>query len=79
MEGMTFQSFPCAPGDMMYFDSFVPHKSEPNHTDRPRRALYLTYNRASEGDQRARYYADKHESFPPDIERTSGAEYKYRV
>jgi len=79
MAGMTFRSFPCAPGDMLYFDSFVPHSSQPNRTDRPRRALYLTYNRASEGDQRARYYADKHESFPPDIEREPGLAYKFRV
>ncbi len=66
-------------GDAVFFDSFVPHGSKPNLTDRPRRALYVTYNRASEGDQRARYFADKHRSFPPDIDRDPARTYVFRV
>lgn len=46
-------------GDLVLFDSYAPHHSGPNTTDRPRRALYLTYNAASAGDLRAAYYADK--------------------
>ena len=41
--------------------------------------LYITYNRRSAGDYRVRYYADKRKSFPPDIEREPGVEYKFRV
>jgi 2-aminoethylphosphonate dioxygenase len=41
--------------------------------------LYMTYNRLSAGDQRARYYADKHANYPPDIERSADREYVYRV
>jgi hypothetical protein len=52
-----------APGDLLWFDSFVPHHSGPNLTDRPRRALYLTYNAASAGDFRATYYEDKQATF----------------
>ncbi len=63
----------------MFFDSFAPHRSAPNLTDRPRRALYVTYNRASEGDHRARYVADKRANFPPDIEREPGKTYVFRV
>ncbi len=48
-----------AAGDLVVFDSYTPHHSEANTTDRPRRALYLTYNAASAGDLRAAYYADK--------------------
>ncbi len=48
-------------------------------TDRPRRVLYVTYNRASEGDHRARYVADKRANFPPDIEREPGKTYVFRV
>jgi HSP20 family molecular chaperone IbpA len=44
-----------------------------------RRILYLTYNAAAEGDHRARYFAEKRESFPPDVERRPGIEYKFRV
>ena len=68
-----------APGDVILFDSFVPHASKDNLTDAPRRVLYLTYNRRSEGDHRARYYADKHEAFPPDIDRVPGRDYVFRV
>jgi hypothetical protein len=62
-----------------FFDSFIPHRSQPNATCEARRVLYVTYNRRSAGDQRSRYYADKHASFPPDIERVEGREYVYRV
>jgi 2-aminoethylphosphonate dioxygenase len=70
---------PTKPGDVLFFDSYAPHASKPNLTDRPRRILYLTYNAASEGDHRARYYVDKRQSFPPDIERLPGVDYKFRV
>jgi len=77
--GMDFVTYPTVPGDVMFFDSFAPHRSAPNLTDRPRRALYVTYNRASEGDHRARYVADKRKNFPPDIEREPGKTYVFRV
>ena len=70
---------PTAPGDVIFFDSFAPHASGPNLTERARRVLYLTYNLARHGDQRARYYADKHASFPPDVERDGTREYVFRV
>jgi len=41
--------------------------------------LYITYNRGSADDHRARYYADKRKSFPPDIEREPGRTYTFRV
>lgn len=66
-------------GDAVFFDSYVPHGSKPNMTDRPRRVLYVTYNRASEGDQRARYFADKYRSFPPDIDRDPAKTYVFKV
>jgi 2-aminoethylphosphonate dioxygenase len=79
MESFSMQPVPCAPGDVIFFDSFVPHASKPNATERARRILYLTYNAESHGDHRAQYFADKRASFPPDIERKPGAEYKFRV
>ncbi len=51
------------PGDLLWFDSYVPHRSGTNVTDRPRRALYLTYNAAATGDFRATYYEDKQATF----------------
>jgi 2-aminoethylphosphonate dioxygenase len=64
-----------APGDLVLFDSYVPHRSAPNLSDASRRALYATYNKASEGDFRERYYAEKRRTFPPDVERKAGARY----
>jgi phosphonate degradation associated HDIG domain protein len=74
-ERLEWTPLPTQPGDLVFFDSYLPHRSAPNTTDRPRRALYLTYNRASEGDHRAAYYASKRAAFPPDIEREAGREY----
>ncbi|RMD62186.1 MAG: phytanoyl-CoA dioxygenase family protein [Alphaproteobacteria bacterium] len=76
---MDFKPCPTAPGDVVLFDSFVPHRSGSNLSAQPRRVLYVTYNRASEGDHRVRYFADKRRSFPPDIERLPGKTYTFRV
>lgn len=77
--GMRFEICPTQPGDAVFFDSYVPHRSAPNGTDAPRRVLYVTYNRASDGDHRLRYFAEKRRSYPPDCEREPGREYVYRV
>ena len=79
MRGMDFMSVPTAPGDAIFFDSFAPHRSAPNNTTMPRRVLYITYNRASDGDWREQYYADKRKSFPPDCEREADKVYEYKV
>lgn len=70
---------PTEPGDVVFFDSYAPHASKRNTTDRARRILYLTYNLETDGDHRAQYYADKRRSFPPDIEREPGKAYRFRV
>ena len=75
----AYVAIETAPGDAVFFDSYAPHRSAANETDQARRVLYFTYNRASEGDQLARYYADKRASFPPDIERDPDKEYVFRV
>lgn len=77
--GMEFVPCPTAPGDIIYFDCYVPHSSEPNLTDKTRRMYFGTYNRLSDGDHLAQYFADKHANYPPDIEREADKEYVYRV
>ena len=76
---MDFVPYPTKPGDAMFFDSFAPHRSGPNLTEAARRVLYVTYNKASEGDHRERYFADKRANFPPDVEREPGKTYVFRV
>jgi hypothetical protein len=63
------------PGDLLCFDSYLPHRSGPNRTPLPRRALYLTYNKAAEGNVRDAYYREKRAVFPPDVEREPGKHY----
>lgn len=53
------------PGDVVFFDCYVPHGSPANHTASPRRNLYLTFNRKRDGDHRMAYYHDKWENYPP--------------
>ena len=56
---LNWRPVPVEPGDVLFFDSYTPHYSETNRTNRPRRAAYLTYNAASLGDHREQYYTDK--------------------
>ncbi len=79
MADMEFISVPTEPGDMVFFDCFAPHRSEPNLSDKIRRIYYATYNRKSAGDHLTQYYADKFKNYPPDIDRREGKEYVFRV
>jgi hypothetical protein len=74
-----YEPVETSPGDAVFFDSYAPHRSAPNETGRARRVLYFTYNRASEGDQLTRYYADKRASYPPDVEQDPDKKYVFRV
>jgi len=69
----------CQPGDAVFFDSYAPHRSHPNHTEKARRVLYITYNKSSKGDSREQYYADKRRNYPPDIERDPDKDYSFKV
>eukprot|EP01088_Endostelium_zonatum_P020607 TRINITY_DN767_c1_g1_i1.p1 TRINITY_DN767_c1_g1~~TRINITY_DN767_c1_g1_i1.p1 ORF type:complete len:263 (-),score=41.90 TRINITY_DN767_c1_g1_i1:95-883(-) len=79
VESVTWIPVLTKPGDVVFFDSFVPHRSEANLSNAPRRVLYSTYSKKSQGDFRERYYSDKRKSFPPDIEREQGKNYEYKI
>lgn len=76
---MKFVAYPTKPGDIVLFDAYAPHRSEPNPTNHTRRMYFATYNKASEGYHLDKYYADKRKNFPPDIERDPDREYIYKV
>ena len=64
-ETFDWTPVPVCAGQTLWFHSRTPHRSGPNHSDRPRRALYPTYNAAREGDLRAAYYDAKRAAFAP--------------
>lgn len=47
------------PGDLVLFTSYIPHYSERNQSQGSRRAMFLTYNKAAEGEHRINYYRAK--------------------
>jgi len=63
VDSMTWITVPVRAGQTLWFHSRTPHRSGPNVTDTPRRALYPTYNAAAEGDLREGYYREKLEAF----------------
>lgn len=60
---LDWQPVETAPADLVVFDSFAPHRSAPNLSAASRRAMFLTFSAAREGDWYARYYADKRANF----------------
>lgn len=55
-----------SPRDLVLIDSYVPHYSEVNQSNKPRRAMFFTHNRLKEGDHRAAYYhAKRHDPLNP--------------
>jgi len=67
------------PGDVVFFDSYVPHGSPANTSDSQRRNIYLTFNKASAGDLRQQYYDDKWKSYPPNQVSTAREDTSFRV
>lgn len=69
IDALDWRPLEAAPGDLIIFDSYLPHRSGPNRSSGPRRAFYVTFNRASDGDVRAAYFERKRRAFPPECER----------
>jgi ectoine hydroxylase-related dioxygenase (phytanoyl-CoA dioxygenase family) len=57
---MSFVNVQCDPGDVVFFNGYIPHRSNANTSATTRRALFLTYNPKSQGDHHADYYLAKH-------------------
>ena len=66
------------PTTVIFFDSFVPHRSEPNRTQKDRRVCLSTYAKASEADfyPRKTYFDDKVKTAPPDVYKDDGVAYR---
>jgi hypothetical protein len=59
VDTLTWMPVEVRAGETLWFHSRTPHRSGPNQSSAPRRALYPTYNAAAEGDLRADYYRQK--------------------
>ncbi len=56
---LTWTPLEAKAGDVIFFTSYIPHYSEPNHSTKPRRAMFFTHNPLSNGDHREAYYHAK--------------------
>lgn len=56
---LDWEPVECGLTDLVVFDSFVPHFSPVNASMKARRAIFVTFNLASEGSLYDRYYAAK--------------------
>lgn len=59
VDALDWSAVEVQAGQTLWFHSRTPHRSGPNRSDRPRRALYPTYNALAEGDLRDAYYRQK--------------------
>lgn len=75
IESWTWTPITCKKGDVLVFDSFIPHYSEINKSKNPRRIYYFTYNKKSEGEHRDNYFNKKRELFPQDADKIPGKDY----
>ena len=74
-----FKSFIMFPGDVIFFNSFIPHKSNFNKSTKSRIQVYLTYNKISDGNFRKRYIKEKEIFYPPNNKRSKDISYSYKV
>ena len=50
--------------DILIFGSYLAHRSGANTSSKDRRAIYATYNPATEADLHDEYYADREKFYP---------------
>ena len=75
-ENISLKPMPTEKGDVIFFDSYVPHASYKNNTSEARVVLFFTYTPISDGNNYEIYHADKFKKVPPDICKIKGKKYK---
>jgi len=60
---INWKPVPARTGDVVLFDSYVPHYSEKNESELTRRAMFFTFNALCDGDFYDAYYDMKHQEF----------------
>ena len=62
---LTWVPLPAKRGSVIFFTGRIPHRSAANMSMKQRRAIFLTFNRAADGDQRNEYFDTKWNSIIP--------------
>ena len=62
---LTWLPLPAKRGSVVFFTGRIPHRSAANMSMKQRRAIFLTFNRAADGDQRNEYFDKKWNSITP--------------
>jgi ectoine hydroxylase-related dioxygenase (phytanoyl-CoA dioxygenase family) len=60
---LQWEAITAQAGDMLVFNSFIPHFSHINTSQQNRRVFYLTFNLLSEGSHYQRYYQKKWQDY----------------
>ncbi|HIE1059976.1 TPA: phytanoyl-CoA dioxygenase family protein [Serratia marcescens] len=60
---LQWETIGAQAGDLLVFNSFIPHFSHINNSQQHRRVLYLTFNLLSEGSHYQRYYQKKWQDY----------------
>ena len=75
----SFKKIILNPGDIVFFNAYIPHKSGKNFSKLSRTQIYLTYNIKKDGNFRKAYFNEKRINFPPNNERKEKKLYKYKI
>lgn len=79
LENLDLQPIETKSGDVVLFNSYVPHASDGNRSLDRRCNIYITYNKETDGDHRRQYFNEKRLSFPPNNERDPNKDYSFKV
>lgn len=79
LKNPKFKDFTLHPGDALFFNGFLPHKSGINRTKKSRVQMYCTYTVSKLKNIRDKYYEDKLSKFPPNNLRKKNIHYKYLI
>lgn len=66
-------------GDVIFFNNYIPHKSNFNKSKNSRIQIYLTYNRKKDGNFGKKYLSEKIISYPPNNIRKKDTIYSYKI
>ncbi|KAJ5775003.1 uncharacterized protein N7511_000014 [Penicillium nucicola] len=72
----TWTSAELEAGDILIFGSYLAHRSGANTSSKDRRAVYATYNCATDGNLHDQYYIDRQKLWPATHMRKEGESYE---